>query len=215
MISSATRFAWLIGMEKPTPMFPLWVDEDDDDPADAMATLTPMISPWALTSAPPELPGLMAASVWMTLMLMESWAEAARPGLRRTERVLRRTPALGRGSVGGGGGRGLDGAVHRGDDAVRDGAAESQRRPDGDGRVADVDGAGVTEGCRRQSLRVDLDDGQVGERVRAHDGGLVDLAVVGADLDGGIRRRPVQGDHVRVGQDVALGVQDDARAGAP
>jgi hypothetical protein len=42
-----------------------------------MATLTPMISPCALTRAPPEFPGLMAASVWMTLMLMESWAAEA------------------------------------------------------------------------------------------------------------------------------------------
>ncbi|MNC98753.1 hypothetical protein D3C83_168110 [compost metagenome] len=43
---------------KPTPMLPLlpWV---------AIALLMPMTSPFMLTSAPPELPGLIGASVWM------------------------------------------------------------------------------------------------------------------------------------------------------
>jgi len=71
MISCATRLAWLMGMLKPTPMLPA-VDEESE-PADAMATLTPMISPLLLTRAPPELPGLMAASVWITLMEMDPW----------------------------------------------------------------------------------------------------------------------------------------------
>ena len=37
-----------------------------DDPAEAMATLMPITSPSVFSSAPPELPGLIAASVWMT-----------------------------------------------------------------------------------------------------------------------------------------------------
>ena len=48
--------------------------EEESEPAEAMATLTPMISPLLFTSAPPELPGLMAASVWITLMEMEPWS---------------------------------------------------------------------------------------------------------------------------------------------
>ena len=36
-----------------------------DPPALAMATLTPISCPLLLNSGPPELPGLIAASVWM------------------------------------------------------------------------------------------------------------------------------------------------------
>jgi len=47
----------LIGIAKPTPWFaPFRV---------AMAVLMPTTSPFRLTSAPPEFPGLIAASVWM------------------------------------------------------------------------------------------------------------------------------------------------------
>ena len=37
----------------------------ESPPSVAMAELTPTSSPFMLTSAPPELPGLIAASVWM------------------------------------------------------------------------------------------------------------------------------------------------------
>jgi hypothetical protein len=49
--------ARLTGMAKPMPC----------EPPDLlkMAVLMPISSPRALISAPPELPGLMAASVWM------------------------------------------------------------------------------------------------------------------------------------------------------
>ena len=40
-----------------------------------MAVLMPTTSPWALTSGPPELPGLMAASVWMR------WSSSMSPAL--------------------------------------------------------------------------------------------------------------------------------------
>ena len=49
---SLTKF---IGLAKPIPMFP------PDDPK--IAVLTPMTSPFALKSGPPELPGLIEASV--------------------------------------------------------------------------------------------------------------------------------------------------------
>ena len=55
--SRATRMARSIGIAKPRPTKPPdWV---------RMNALTPTTSPSALTSGPPELPGLMAASVWI------------------------------------------------------------------------------------------------------------------------------------------------------
>ena len=57
--SSITRLASLIGIEKPSPMFPLTPPEETV----AIAELTPMILPKESRSAPPELPGLIAASV--------------------------------------------------------------------------------------------------------------------------------------------------------
>ena len=51
---STTRLTMLMGMAKPMP----W-------PAATMAVLTPMTSPFRFTSGPPELPGLIEASVWM------------------------------------------------------------------------------------------------------------------------------------------------------
>jgi hypothetical protein len=49
-----TILAMLIGMAKPNP----W-------PLATMAVLTPTTSPFKLKSGPPELPGLIEASVWM------------------------------------------------------------------------------------------------------------------------------------------------------
>ncbi len=59
MIAWATSLARLPGMAKPTPMLPSpW-------PEVAIAVLMPTTWPARLTSAPPELPGLIAASVWI------------------------------------------------------------------------------------------------------------------------------------------------------
>jgi hypothetical protein len=54
---SMTERAMLEGMAKPMPMLP--------PPRERMAEFTPTSSPRRLTSAPPELPGLIEASVWM------------------------------------------------------------------------------------------------------------------------------------------------------
>ena len=54
---SMTVLTMFDGIAKPMPMFP--------PDCDRMAVLMPTSSPRRLTSAPPELPGLMAASVWM------------------------------------------------------------------------------------------------------------------------------------------------------
>ncbi len=47
-------------MAKPIPMF------DGERSPLMIAVLMPMTSPRTLSSGPPELPGLMAASVWIT-----------------------------------------------------------------------------------------------------------------------------------------------------
>ena len=49
--------AMLTGMAKPMPMLP--------PERERMALLMPTSSPRRFTSAPPELPGLIDASVWM------------------------------------------------------------------------------------------------------------------------------------------------------
>src|SRR5450759_4234764 len=48
-------------------MLPLW-DELPEDPSEAMAELIPISWPLALTRAPPLLPGLIAALVWIALV---------------------------------------------------------------------------------------------------------------------------------------------------
>ena len=52
-----TRLAVLDGIEKPMPIEP--------PEGEMMAVLMPTTSPAMLNSGPPELPRLMAASVWM------------------------------------------------------------------------------------------------------------------------------------------------------
>ena len=53
--------AMSIGMAKPIPLL-----------SEAIAVLMPMTSPSASSSGPPELPGLIAASVWMRLLRIVS-----------------------------------------------------------------------------------------------------------------------------------------------
>ena len=52
-----TRFTIEAGMAKPTP--------EDDPEREKIAVFMPITSPSMSTSGPPELPGLIAASVWM------------------------------------------------------------------------------------------------------------------------------------------------------
>jgi hypothetical protein len=53
-----TRFTTSTGIAKPTP--------DDEPDSDRSAVFTPMRRPAESSSGPPELPGLIAASVWIT-----------------------------------------------------------------------------------------------------------------------------------------------------
>ncbi len=58
------------GMAKPTPSLPPLIE--------AMAVLIPMTRPSASASGPPELPGLMGASVWMSPVSVPSGVSSSR-----------------------------------------------------------------------------------------------------------------------------------------
>ena len=95
------------------------------------------------------------------------------------------------------------------DDAHRHRAAQlAERVADGDGPVADAQPVGVAQRQHGQVVAVDLEHGDVGLGIGAHHLGLEGALVVEGDGDGlGV------GDHVVVGQDVAVAVDDEARAG--
>src|SRR5262249_60077842 len=59
--SGTTGLTESIGMAKPMPAF---VPEGE-----RMAVVTPITRPAESSNGPPELPGLMAASVWITLVI--------------------------------------------------------------------------------------------------------------------------------------------------
>ena len=67
MISLATRLTRFDGMAKPMPMEPAVPDELA---VEAMDELMPITWPAALKVGPPELPGLMAASICTALVTM-------------------------------------------------------------------------------------------------------------------------------------------------
>ena len=60
-----TLLTVLDGIAKPMPTLPAWPPAVVE-PVDSICELTPITWPAALNSGPPELPGLIAASVWMT-----------------------------------------------------------------------------------------------------------------------------------------------------
>ena len=108
-------------------------------PLVAIAVLMPTTSPFVLTSAPPELPGLIAASVWIAPAIVAAgWRALV---LALAERVLRLRV-----------GRLVDGAVERADDAGGDRAVQAERAADGEDRVADLQRVAVAE-LRRRSGR--------------------------------------------------------------
>ena len=110
-------------------------------PTPATAVLTPTTRPRLSASAPPELPGLSAASVWITLSITRARA----PGARR------------------------QGAAECRDDARGDRALEAVRVADRDHELADPQALGVAELGRDQVVAVGADHGEVGERIGAGD----------------------------------------------
>ena len=123
----------------------------------AIALLMPMTSPAPLTSAPPELPGLIAASVWMASMTVaSSWVEpvaTARP-------VALMIPSV----------------------TVLDSPSGA---PIATAMSPTCTLSEFGEGGRGEPAgAVQLDDGEVGRRVGADDRRVVERAVGGAHLDG-------------------------------
>ena len=86
-----------------------------------MALLMPITSPFRFRSGPPELPGLMAVSVWM-MSALEKYAT------RGVGDVAGQRPPQGR------------------DDAGGHGAAQSEGVADGDHGLPDLQGTGIAHG---------------------------------------------------------------------
>src|SRR5207302_1590581 len=92
------------------------------------------------------------------------------------------------------------------DNARGDGAVETEGRTDCDDPLADLEPVRIAHPYRRQPGRIDLDQGEIGAPVGADDASL-EFALVGqanGDLISGI-------DDVRVGENVAVGTDDEAR----
>ena len=156
----------------------------------ATAVLIPTTRPSPSASAPPELPGLSAASVWITF----STRRPAEPELGR-----QRSP-------------------EGGHDAGGHGAGQSHRAADRDDELADAQVVRVAQLGGRQVAGVDTDHGQVGERIRpdhlraqlapVREGGA-DAAAAGDHVG--------RGQHVAVGRDrdAAAGALGSSATGAP
>ena len=130
-------------MAKPSPIEPAWPPCPGSE---AIAVLMPMTSPLMSTSAPPELPGLIAASVWIASMTVSA------PAWRRPSRCRCHRP------------------VQRADDAGRHRALQAQRRADRHDLARRPRAGGVAELRRGEAGdAVGLDDGDVGRRVGADD----------------------------------------------
>src|SRR6267378_499845 len=93
------------------------------------------------------------------------------------------------------------------DNARGDGAVETERRADCDDPFPDLEPVRIAHPYGRQPGGIDFDQREVGASVRA-DHARLEFALVGqanGDLIGGI-------DHMRVGENVAVGADDEARA---
>ena len=119
----------------------------------AMAVLMPTTLPSASSSGPPELPGLIAASVWMRLLRFSLPSAVI-------ERPLADTMPL-----------------------VTELEYVPERAADGDDELADLERARVAERRRRQAVALDLDDREVGQGVDAVDRAIEDAAVVELDRE--------------------------------
>ena len=179
--------AWLTGMAKPTPMLPVC---SSLLPRVRMAELMPITRAWASTSGPPELPGLIAASVWI----------AVDEGERASRRCRRPATTTGRSTA-------------ETMPWLTD-SDEAERGAEREHRLADPERVGVPGDQRAEvARRLDLDHGQVVRRAAADQGRPSDAGRRRSHPD----RRAVgrAGDDVVVGQDAALVVQHEAGAGAP
>ena len=152
-----------------------------------MAVLIPTTAPVESTSGPPELPGLIAASVWIASITALASVPAAS---RRTGRFTALTMPVG------------------------DGAGQPQRRSDRDHAVADDEAGRRSDGGHHRVRDLHLHDGEVGLRVAPDDLGRGASAVVEDRLDLGAGDLGGRGHHVVVREDVAGRVDDHPGAGA-
>ena len=129
-------------------------------------------------SAPPELPGLSGASVWMTLSISRPLGDRKR-------------------------------AAERADDAGGHGCLEAQRVADRDHQLADPQPRRASERRMRQARRLQAQDGKIGGGIVADAFGI-ELAPVGQAA--GEASGP--GDHMAIGEEIAVGREQHARAGA-
>ena len=99
------------------------------------------------------------------------------------------------------------GATQGADDARGHGLTDTKRVADGQHHIAHLQVLGLAQHDDRQFVELDLEQGQVGVRVCADDLGCSASTVGQGDFD-------VVGvfDHMVVGEDVALGADDDAAA---
>ncbi len=160
----------LEGIAKPTPSFPpesLWI-----------CAVIPITWPEESMSGPPELPWLIAASVWITPPIVKLFGELIDP-------------------------------VERAHDPARHRLGKPEGASDRDHRVTDGNRAGVPERERveERGRRRDAHDREVGRLVGPDELCREAAAVPEHHAD---RGRPE--DDVIVGEDIALGVVDEARA---
>ena len=101
-------------------------------------------------------------------------------------------------------------AAERRDDAHGHRLADAEGVADGEHDIADAQGFHLAEGDRRQLVGLDLQDGEIGFRVAADDLGLVGTGRRSARPGCRLGRF----DDVEIGQDVAVGADQDAGAEA-
>ena len=151
----------------------------------------PTTSPARSTSGPPELPGLIAASVWMAGYVVSWPACPSASGALPTDTGRFRALTMPLVTV--------------------------ASRPNGEPIATTFS---PTATCVERPIvagvqaghAVGLDHGEVGQRVGADDGRLLGGAVVEVHRD--LAALPGDRDHVVVGEDLAVGADDDAGPGA-
>ena len=102
---------------------------------------------------------------------------------------------------------GAQGATERADDPGGDGAGKTEGIADGDDELADLEGRGCAKLGVRQPCSGQAQHGDVGGRIVTDEGGLEALAIGDAGVEAG-----GAGDHVAVGQDVAVRGEDHSRS---
>ncbi len=170
-------------MAKPMPIEPA---ESDEAAVEAMDELIPITWPAALKVGPPELPGLMAASIWTALVTISCCYH------RRGDR-----------------------AVQGGHDAGGGGVVIAERVADGHHVLADGELVGVGEFHSLQVARrvVELDDRKIGGGIGADERGGIHVAVGKRHLNLlGAGDHVVVGDDVAFGVDDGAGALGGAVA---